>query len=71
MVVCESRAFPWETITAARGLLMALGGGSWIELSTVGALIIRPPIALEGKWPFRLTQCDLRLGSEINRGAGT
>lgn len=50
---------------------MALGGGSWIELSTVGALIIRPPIALEGKWPFRLTQCDLRLGSEINRGAGT
>ncbi len=49
----SARDMTYMFLVIALGLLMALSGGSWRELGVIGALILLPPLALEGNWPFR------------------
>ncbi len=49
----SARDMTYMFLVIALGLLMALSGGSWIELGVIGSIILLPPFALEGNWPFR------------------
>lgn len=46
----SARDMTYLFLVIALGLLMALGGGNWMELSIVGAIVMLPPLALEGNW---------------------
>lgn len=49
----SARDMTYLFLVIALGLLMALSGGGWLDLGIIGALILLPPLALEGNWPFR------------------